>query len=694
MWSAARRAGASAARRAASASASTSSVPIRGCLLSPTPEAAPNDTARRPGRRARVPAPPRRARRPPRRRRRGGGRARRRRRRGERGEAARGARRVRVHLLRSRAAAVSPPRLRAATRRARRRASRSSRPRAGPRCTASIDPVPVSGRRRLLLFGLDDEMAMGDVAAAELFAERAGGVPAPPGDARVRRVAAVMWQLVNRLEPGRRGGNEGERSMRSEASVSDRDVRSVRSAELRRETTSAPARSTARGGGRCTSWTIASVDAYTVPRRSRVRARRGAGSGRSRATTARWRSCSRTRWGTRCVSHGAEKATLQRVVLRRRRRVVGGGGARGRRLLRRRLHRRRAGGRRERRHAGRRPAPLARHGARGGPRGRAGSWRARASTRTARRERFGKYKTARRRDETPAKRRRSTRRSTRRSRGVPQHAPAGRLSARGTRAFTHARWKEETSLKKIRDVLELPTQKRSARRSATPLARSGLPTFFLLGASKSALPPKRQLRANRGAVAAPSDRVARAVHPRRRRHDRGVAAGRDRRARAWRPPAERTFRAPSGERAARRRLAAASRGLRPGGPVRSRRARRPRLRGLDREARTIATRIAPEPRRPSQTVSLQSRVARGPCAARARWRTARLGRRRFAGRRRVGSERRGALRGADARERRRRGGGDGYRGRTGVWWTEARGAPCVGSVSRTTRQWVEPTDAS
>ena len=58
----------------------------------------------------------------------------------------------------------------------------------------------MSGRRRLLLFGLDDEMAMGDVAAAELFAARAGAF-LPPGDARVRRVAAVMWQLVNRLEP-------------------------------------------------------------------------------------------------------------------------------------------------------------------------------------------------------------------------------------------------------------------------------------------------------------------------------------------------------------------------------------------------------------------------------------------------------------------------------------------------------------
>ena len=42
-----------------------------------------------------------------------------------------------------------------------------------------IDPVPVSGRRRLLLFGLDDEMAMGDVAAAELFAARAGAFLPP-----------------------------------------------------------------------------------------------------------------------------------------------------------------------------------------------------------------------------------------------------------------------------------------------------------------------------------------------------------------------------------------------------------------------------------------------------------------------------------------------------------------------------------
>jgi len=199
MWSAARRAGASAARCAASASASTSSVPIRGCLLSPTPG------LRRTTQRD-VP------------------------------DVARGFRLLpaahAVHLGAAAAAvgvraaagvAANAVKLRAArgaytsifSDRARLRFRRlvfggdaaGSAARValvtsagGAALYCLIDPVPVSGRRRLLLFGLDDEMAMGDVAAAELFAARAGAF-LPPGDARVRRVAAVMWQLVNRLEP-------------------------------------------------------------------------------------------------------------------------------------------------------------------------------------------------------------------------------------------------------------------------------------------------------------------------------------------------------------------------------------------------------------------------------------------------------------------------------------------------------------
>mmetsp|Transcript_8731 Transcript_8731/g.36851 ORF Transcript_8731/g.36851 Transcript_8731/m.36851 type:complete len:281 (-) Transcript_8731:44-886(-) len=77
-------------------------------------------------------------------------------------------------------------------------------------------------------------------------------------------------------------------------------------------------------------------------------------------------------------------------------------------------------------------------------------------------------------------------------------------SACGTRAFTHARWKEETSLKKIKRP-RTNDEKRSARRSATPSRGRVYRLFFLLGAPKSALPPNAS-SANRGAVAAPSDR--------------------------------------------------------------------------------------------------------------------------------------------------------------------------------------------
>lgn len=199
MWSAARRAGASAARRAASASASTSSVPIRGCLLSPTsglrrttqrdvPDVArgfrllPAAHAVHLGAAAAAV--------------------------GVRAAAGVAANAVKLRAARGAYTSIFSDRARLRFRRlvfggdaagsAARVALVTSAGGAALYCL--IDPVPVSGRRRLLLFGLDDEMAMGDVAAAELFAARAGAF-LPPGDARVRRVAAVMWQLVNRLEP-------------------------------------------------------------------------------------------------------------------------------------------------------------------------------------------------------------------------------------------------------------------------------------------------------------------------------------------------------------------------------------------------------------------------------------------------------------------------------------------------------------
>ena len=199
MWSAAGRAGASAARRAASASASTSSVPIRGCLLSPTPglrrttqrdvpdvtrgfRLLPAAHAVHLGAAAAAV--------------------------GVRAAAGVAANAVKLRAARGTYTSIFSDRARLRFRRlvfggdaagsAARVALVTSAGGAALYCL--IDPVPVSGRRRLLLFGLDDEMAMGDVAAAELFAARAGAF-LPPGDARVRRVAAVMWQLVNRLEP-------------------------------------------------------------------------------------------------------------------------------------------------------------------------------------------------------------------------------------------------------------------------------------------------------------------------------------------------------------------------------------------------------------------------------------------------------------------------------------------------------------
>jgi len=263
MWSAARRAGASAARRAASASASTSSVPIRWCLLSPvsglrrTTQRDVPDVAR--GFRI-LPAAH---------------------------AAPLGAAAAAVGVRAAAGVAANAMKLRAArgayasifSDRARLRFRRlvfggdatGSAARVALVASAGgtalyclVEPVPVSGRRRLLLFGLDDEMAMGDVAAAELFAERAGAF-LPPGDARVRRVAAVMWQLVNRLEPADVETRESAETLPASPSdeTFDPSVRRSRGFAKQQKKAHPLVDGTRR-------WTVhvvddASVDAYTVP---------------------------------------------------------------------------------------------------------------------------------------------------------------------------------------------------------------------------------------------------------------------------------------------------------------------------------------------------------------------------------------------------------------------------------------------
>jgi hypothetical protein len=298
-----------------------------------------------------------------------------------------------------------------------------------------VEPVPVSGRRRLLLFGLDDEMAMGDVAAAELFAERAGAF-LPPGDARVRRVAAVMWQLVNRLEPG--DVETRESADETEALASDETFDpSVRQSLgfAKRQKKAHPLVDGAR------RWTVhvvddASVDAYTVPG-GHVFVHSGVldliGSHDDSALA----FVLAHEMGHALCRHGAEKATLSVLssvadAASWAAAVLAGadyfGGAFTAAAL---------AGAESACHAGRHPAPLARHGARGGPRGCQADGSARASTRTARRERFGKYKT---RGPSGMKTFRASRRTSARTRWT--------TSACGTRAFTHARWKEETVSKK------------------------------------------------------------------------------------------------------------------------------------------------------------------------------------------------------------------------------------------------------
>jgi Zn-dependent protease with chaperone function len=263
MWSVARRAGASAARRAASASASTSSVPIRWCLLSPVsglrrttlrdvPDVARGFRILPAAHAAPLGAAAAAV--------------------GVRAAAGVAANAMKLRAARGAYASIFSDRARLrfrhlvfggdATGSAARVALVASA--GGTALYCLVEPVPVSGRRRLLLFGLDDEMAMGDVAAAELFAERAGAF-LPPGDARVRRVAAVMWQLVNRLEPG---DVETRESAETEASSSsdetfDPSVRRSRGFAKRQK----KAHPLVDGARR---WTVhvvddASVDAYTVP---------------------------------------------------------------------------------------------------------------------------------------------------------------------------------------------------------------------------------------------------------------------------------------------------------------------------------------------------------------------------------------------------------------------------------------------
>ena len=62
-----------------------------------------------------------------------------------------------------------------------------------------VEPVEITRRRRLMLFDLEDEMRLGEVAAADLFQAHSKKF-LPSDDARARRVAAVAWQLVNRLD--------------------------------------------------------------------------------------------------------------------------------------------------------------------------------------------------------------------------------------------------------------------------------------------------------------------------------------------------------------------------------------------------------------------------------------------------------------------------------------------------------------
>jgi hypothetical protein len=62
------------------------------------------------------------------------------------------------------------------------------------------DPVPATGRWRLMLFDLKAEEELLNLAVARQF-EMDSHRFLPPNDPRVQRVAAVLWKLVNRMDP-------------------------------------------------------------------------------------------------------------------------------------------------------------------------------------------------------------------------------------------------------------------------------------------------------------------------------------------------------------------------------------------------------------------------------------------------------------------------------------------------------------
>ena len=62
------------------------------------------------------------------------------------------------------------------------------------------EPVPATGRRRLMLFDHDVEAELMRPSVSHQFQLHWRRF-LPPNDPRVQRVAAVLWKLVNRLDP-------------------------------------------------------------------------------------------------------------------------------------------------------------------------------------------------------------------------------------------------------------------------------------------------------------------------------------------------------------------------------------------------------------------------------------------------------------------------------------------------------------
>ena len=65
---------------------------------------------------------------------------------------------------------------------------------------AILEPVPATGRWRLMMFDHDTEAELMRPSVSRLFQLHWHRF-LPPGDPRVQRVAAVLWKLVNRLDP-------------------------------------------------------------------------------------------------------------------------------------------------------------------------------------------------------------------------------------------------------------------------------------------------------------------------------------------------------------------------------------------------------------------------------------------------------------------------------------------------------------